>query len=763
MINKDREDQSNNQNISDISKLVVEISNLKRVLLADKPAEKSAASVRKPNTNNSDDIDLGKLLGVLLDGKWLIILVTALFMAVGIVYALSLTPIYQADALVQIEQKGGGPASMISDLGEVYSQESSAATEIEIITSRMVLRKTVNALNLIPVAAPIYFPYLGKAFARKMGNEGVINISDYILPKGAQQKQHFLTLLNNKLGTYQLSDARDNIILSGKVGVLAEKDGYRLLVARLSGQNKQKFNISNRSELSAISWLKGNLSIREKGSTGILLFTFTGADRIQIPKILDDITTNYYLQNLARNAAQAKSSLDFVNAHLPEIKQKLTAFEDALNSYKQNNDSINLSFETSSMLEGMVRLESQLNELTFQESDISQSFTKEHPTYIALLDKRKMLESQLDVLNNKIQKLPKKQQVILRMMRDVEVNQSIYLQLLNKKQELSIVQASTVGNVRILDTAIVSGGPIKPKKSLIVVLATLLGGMLSIAYMFLKLAFHRGIESPDQIEVLGLSVYASIPKSAGQEPIDKEIDAKKKIRQCTKISETLLGEVNAADLAIEALRSLRTSLHFVMMEAKNNIIMVTGPSGGIGKTFVSCNLAGVIAKAGQKILIIDADLRKGKMARSLSQTHENGLSDYLVGNISITQAIKSLTSDNMDFIAKGKTPPNPSELLLHPRFKLLLDWASEHYDIVIVDTPPVLAVTDAGIVGEHCGTNLLIAHFDKTTAKEIEISVQRLAQAGVEVKGTILNAVEKTASNYYSYGYYNYSYESEKA
>jgi tyrosine-protein kinase Etk/Wzc len=763
MINKDHEDQSNNQKSSDINKLVAEISNLKSVLLADKSAEKSAASVRKPSISNSDDVDLGKLLGVLLDGKWLITLVTALFMAVGIVYALSLTPIYQADALVQIEQKSGGPVSMISDLGEVYSQESTAATEIEIITSRTLLSKTANALNLTQVAAPIYFPFLGEGFARQMGNEGIINISHYVLPENAQQKQHVLILLNNKLGTYQLSDAQDNIILSGKVGVLAEKSGYRLLVERLHGQNNQKFNISNRSELSAISWLKGNLSVREKGKTGILLFTFTGADRVQIPKILNDITTNYYLQNLARNAAQAKSSLDFVNTHLPEIKQKLTAFEDALNNYKQENDSINLSFETSSMLEAMVGLEAQLNELTFQESDMSQSFTKEHPTYIALLDKRKMLESQRDALNNKIQNLPEKQQAVLRMMRDVEVNQAIYLQLLNKKQELSIVQASTVGNVRILDTAIVSGGPIKPKKPLIVVIATLLGGMLSVVYLLLKSAFHRGIESADQIEALGLLVYASIPKSAGQEPIDKEIDAKKKIKQSTKISETLLGEVNGADLAIEALRSLRTSLHFVMMEAKNNIIMVTGPSGGIGKTFVSCNLGGVIAKAGQKVLIIDADLRKGKMGRSLSQSNEHGLSDYLVGNISITQAIKSLTSENMDFIAKGKTAPNPSELLLHPRFKLLLDWASEHYDIVIVDTPPVLAVTDAGIVGKDCGTTLLISHFDITTVKEIEISVQRLAQAGVEVKGTILNAIEKTASNYYSYGYYNYSYESDKA
>jgi tyrosine-protein kinase Etk/Wzc len=124
---------------------------------------------------------------------------------------------------------------------------------------------------------------------------------------------------------------------------------------------------------------------------------------------------------------------------------------------------------------------------------------------------------------------------------------------------------------------------------------------------------------------------------------------------------------------------------------------------------------------------------------------------------------KILSSEIINFITRGKTPPNPSELLLHSRFKALLDWASENYDMVIVDTPPVLAVTDSSIVGANCGTTLLIAHFNKTTAKEIEIAVQRLAQSGVEVKGTILNAVEKTASSSYSYGYYNYSYASDKA
>ncbi|GAM73803.1 tyrosine-protein kinase wzc [Vibrio ishigakensis] len=341
------------------------------------------------------------------------------------------------------------------------------------------------------------------------------------------------------------------------------------------------------------------------------------------------------------------------------------------------------------------------------------------------------------------------------------MNQQIYLQLLNKSQELAIVKASTVGNVRILDGAESYSAPVKPKKPLIAVLATLLGGMLSVAFVLLRAAFHRGIENPDQIEELGIPVYATIPKSAQQEKIDRQLAKNRSRKKLVHAEEMLLASVNPADLSVEAFRSLRTSLHFAMMEAKNNIIMITGPSPAIGKSFVSANFASIIASAGQKVLLIDADMRKGHLGRGVKLEHDNGLSDYLVNDKEINEVIHSGQIENLEFIAKGKTPPNPSELLMHKRFTELCEWASENYDIVIIDTPPVLAVTDAAIVGRQAGTTLMITRFAKTAPKEIEVSIDRLEQAGIETKGVILNAVEKTASSYYTYGYYNYSYKSE--
>jgi tyrosine-protein kinase Etk/Wzc len=460
-----------------------------------------------------------------------------------------------------------------------------------------------------------------------------------------------------------------------------------------------------------------------------------------------------------RNSAEAEKSLEFLQGHLPNIKVELTASEDTLNRFRQANDSIDLGLEAQSTLNVMVALEGQLNELTFKESEVSQRFTKDHPAYKSLLDKRQVLLAKQDELNAQVQQLPKTQRDVLRMKRDVEVNQQIYIQLLNKVQELNILKAGTVGNVRILDTAQSYTKAVKPKKSLIVVLATLLGGMLAVAVVLVREAMHKGVENPDEIEALGLPVYASIPLSDWQ----TDMDVKSKRKKKTTLHETLLAESNPADLSIEALRGLRTSMHFAMMEAKNNVVMISGPSPGIGKSFVSVNFAAVIAKTGQKVLVVDGDMRKGYIQKHFGLRWDNGLSELLSGKLQTKDVIKDSGIENLDVITRGQVPPNPSELLMHPRFAEFLAWASSEYDLVLIDTPPVLAVTDPSIVGALAGTTLMVGRFGMNTVKEIDVARHRFEMAGIEVKGFILNAVEKKASASYGYGYYNYSYESDKS
>ncbi|WP_064605367.1 polysaccharide biosynthesis tyrosine autokinase [Photobacterium sp. J15] len=708
---------------------------------------------------DSDEIDLGKLFGILVDNRWKIVAITFIFAILGIAYSLLATPIYKADALIQVEQKSTGMPA-IGDMGELFSSESSATTEIEIIKSRMILGKTVDKLNLTTVVTPEYLPVIGKGLARIEGVQNHIEISRFEVSEAVEFPVFKLTVLDAQSGTYQLQDKSERVVLQGRVGELVQEGEFKLFVTDLYASNDAIFKVQKRSRIDAIQWLQENLAVSERGKqTGILQLSFTGENRADIEKILNDVSQNYFLQNVARNSAEAENSLDFLRGHLPEIKSQLTVSEDKLNLYRQANESIDLGLEAKSTLDVMVTIEAQLNELTFKESEISQRFTKEHPAYQSLLDKRKTLLAERERLNSQIQKLPKTQREVLRLTRDVEVNQQIYVQLLNKVQELNIVKASTVGNVRILDKAQSYTKAVKPRKTLIVIFATLFGGILAVVCALLNDAFHRGVESPDEIEAIGLPVYASIPMSDWQIELEKKQKSRKKL----SVEETLLAVSNPADLSIEALRSLRTSLHFAMMEAKNNILMISGPSPGIGKSFVSANMAAVVAKSGSRVLVIDADMRKGRMEQQMAVSHKPGISDYLCGQSEIKSIIKTTGVDNLDYIARGDVPPNPSELLMHPRFKGLMEWASENYDIVIVDTPPILAVTDPAIVGAHAGTVLLVGRFGQNAVKEIEITKQRFEQNGIEVKGFILNAVIRKASSYYggNYGYYNYSYESK--
>ncbi|MEZ8887952.1 polysaccharide biosynthesis tyrosine autokinase [Vibrio sp. 10N.247.311.14] len=716
---------------------------------------------QQSHTDNSDVIDLGKLLGILLDAKWLIMLTTFVFAVFGIAFALLSTPIYKADALIQIEEKSsGGISSMVGDMGDMFSQESSATTEVEIIKSRMILGETVDKFNLTTVTSPNYAPIVGKGFARLTGDINHIAVSRFNMPSYASDYGHTIQILDAEQGTYQLVRDDERVILKGKVGELATADDYSLFVAGFESHNDFEFSIGQRSRLQAIEWLKSSLSLAEQGKqTGILKLSFEGENKQQISEILNHISQTYFLQNVKRNSAEAEKSLQFLESHLPGIKSELTGYEDTLNNYRQKNESIDLGLEAQSTLKVMVELEAQLNELTFKESDISQRFTKDHPAYKSLIDKRKTLLGERERLNKQVQKLPKTQREVLRMTRDVEVNQQIYIQLLNKVQELSIIKAGTVGNVRILDDAQAYARAVKPKKPLIVVLATLLGGMLSVAFVLVKAAFHRGVESPDQIEQIGLPVYAAVPKSDLQIELTNRFKSKK---QQTKGTQALLAESNPADLSVEALRGLRTSLHFAMLEAKNNILMISGPAPGIGKSFISTNFAAVAAKTGQKVLLIDADMRKGYLQQSFGVNWDNGLSDVLSGKQEFAQSVKTTPVENLDIITRGQVPPNPSELLMHPRFAELMEWASKEYDLVIVDTPPVLAVTDPSIVGAFAGTTLMVARYGQNTIKEIDVARNRFEQSGIEVKGVIFNAIEKKASSSYGYGYYNYAYSSDK-
>ncbi|OIX96443.1 tyrosine-protein kinase [Serratia fonticola] len=710
-------------------------------------------------SKENDDIDLRRLIGTLIDHRWLIIGITTLFAVIGIIYSLFATPIYQADATIQVEQNAGN--ALVNNISQMLpNAQPGSSTEIELITSRMVVGKTVEDLNLDTVVEQKYFPIFGRGWTRLMGKvPGKIAVSRVIIPENMLEKPLELTIVDQD---NYLVEFDGQEIIKGKVGELSSKNGVSLLISGISAEPNTVFEISKLTKLAATLQLLEALTVEDKGKdTGILSLALMGDDSEQIKKIIDSISNNYLIQNVERKSEEAERSLAFLKEQLPLVRESLNTAEDKLNRFRKENDSVDLSLEAKSVLDTIVGVEAQLNELTFKEAEISKLYTKEHPAYRSLLEKRVTLQQEKNKLDKRVGKMPATQQEILRLTRDVDAGKEIYMQLLNKQQELSITKASTVGNVRIIDPAVVQPKPVKPKKSLIVLIATVLGGVVSVMAVLLKNMLHRGIESPDQLEEKGINVYASIPLSEWQQKKDSELILRSNKKSNTR-SKTLLAVGNPTDLAIEAIRSLRTSLHFAMLESKNNVLMICGASPNIGKTFVTINLAAVIAQTGLRVLTIDADMRKGYSHTLLNTSWKDGLSDILSQQISIEAAVKKTEVKNLDFISRGTIPPNPSELLMGSRFNELIEWAEENYDIVMIDTPPILAVTDAAVIGRLVGTSLLIARFAVNTVKEMEVSIQRFNQNGINIKGVILNAAEKRASSSYGYGYYQYEYQSKE-
>jgi tyrosine-protein kinase Etk/Wzc len=717
-------------------------------------------------------IDLARILRVAFDHKRLIFAITAFFALLGVGYATVATPVYQASAMIQIEPKKAGITGAPEAIARPNSV-SQAVTEIELLKSRAVLGRTVEALNLYITTRPKHLSLLGRYIARlhdpledgelaapllgldsyAWGGEK-LDVFQLDVPEAYLGKE--LILRAGNAGSFSLYDADERLLLTGKTGEAVLHKGFRVQIAELKARPGTEFKVvRSRPQTTALSYQK-RLKVGEAGKdSGIIYLTLEDPDPDKANRVLDEISRLYVRQNIERSSAEAAQRLEFLRSQVPLVRKQLEKAEAALNDYQTSAQSVDISIETKGVLDQIVALEAQISEHNLKQTEYNQLYTPEHPTYQTLVKKIAQLQAQKAALMGKIDTLPMTQQELLRLNRDMQVTTRTYTLLLDKAQEQDILRAGTIGNVRIIDSAYaVVEKPAKPIKPLVVLIAIFIGLLVSAVVILLRQVFYRGIESPETIEHIGIPVYAALPFSAKQEHLYR-------LRKIRDGRSKLLGRADPADLAIESLRSLRTSLKFAMLEAGNQVLVITSPTPSVGKSFVSSNLASVIAQAGQRVLLIDADMRRGYLAGIFGMEPRNGLSDALAGGLRLAAVVNKTDQANLHFVACGRCAPNPSELLMHDNFAKLLKEAERDYDFVIVDTPPVLAVTDAVLVAQLAGTCLLVARYGLSTAGQIEASKRRLAQNGVLLKGAILNGIKrKASSNAYetgAYGYYSYS------
>lgn len=731
-------------------------------------------SDRQSQWNESDDdaIDLSSYLDFLLDNRRMIAGIALVVTLLGIAYALIATPIYQANILVQVEDSASSSKNILGDLSSVFDLKTASTAEMEILRSRFVLAHAVDNARLAIDVRPKYFPVIGKGIARRnreLSEPGLFGWGGYVwgaeqadvsvfnVPESLENKRFVLTAQGKE--AFRLTLADEGIVVDGRVGTLVktktQHGEIEVLVQRLDAQPGAVFFLKRLPELEVVEKLQSALSIAEKGKqSGIISVSLDGADPVKTAATLNEIGRVYVGQNVERKSEEAEQSLAFLDKQLPVLKQSLESVEAKYNSLRNSRGTVDLGEEAKSVLKQSVMAQNRLEDLRQKRDELLTRFQEGNPIVVAVNQQMRTASAELESINAKIRKLPSVEQDVFRLTRDVKVNTNLYTSLLNSAQQLRLVKASKVGNVRLLDQAVKPLQPIKPKRAIVVSLAALIGLFLGVAGAFIRKSLFGGIDDPHAIEQrLGLTVSATVPHSKVQEQLYSQIKSKAK-----KIS--VLAQDDPSDHAIESLRSFRTSFQFSMLDAKNNIVMVTGPTPGLGKSFISVNFAAVLAGTGKKVLLVDADLRKGYLHRYFGLERKDGVSDVIVSRIDASQATHRDVIENVDFIATGNLPPRPAELLAHRNFSEFLQRISAQYDYVVIDTAPVLAVSDALVVAPYVGAIFNVVRGSLSTLGEIEEAVKRFKQAGAEVNGIVFNDLKPSAGRYgygSRYGKYRYT------
>jgi tyrosine-protein kinase Etk/Wzc len=718
----------------------------------------------------ADEPELATYLDVLWDNRWLIATIAIVMTLIGGCYAFLAKPVYEANMLIHVEEDGTKESkNIIGDLNSMFDVKTSALSEMQLVNSRMVVSRATDNLRLYIHAQPKYFPVVGSWLANhnsKLSNPGLfgfggyawgaenIDVAVFNVPDALLNQQFVLTV--ESYGQFRLSQKEENLELKGKVGsplvFETPKGNIELRIDQLNGKPGAQFLLARSSRLGTIEGIQKSMSVVEQGGkqSGVISVTLQGADPKVIHSVLTEIGKEYIKQNASRKTEEAEKSLAYLNQQLPQIKTQLEQAEAKYNAFRNSNGTIDLSEESKLSLQQSSTAKLRRMELQQKRIEALARFMPDHPVVQGIDSQLKEINGQIDSMNTHIKQLPIIEQNLLRLQREVKVNTDLYTSLLNTAQQLKLAAVGKVSNVRLVDTPMMPEKPVKPNRPVIVALAALGGLFLGVLLAFFKKSLYGRIDSPEQVErVSGVPVFATIPHSKKQKELYEQVNSRH-----PKVP--LLANVSSTDAAIESLRNFRTALQFSLPQFKNNIVVISGATPGLGKSFVSANLAAIMAATGKKVLLIDSDLRNGLLHLYFGFGRQDGLSDAIAGARTVDQVIHRGVIQNMDFISTGTLPPNPAELLLRPDFGTILQQMSARYDLVLIDATPILAVADTMIIGAHAGAIYIMTRAGVTTPGEINESLKRLRQAGLEAKGVLFNDLKMRPGRYgygYTYGY----------
>lgn len=718
----------------------------------------------KPQSDpeKADGFNIGEVFANIWEGRYLMLGSIVGFLMVGILYAYTATPIYQVEGLLQteVQRSYGTQPSDFAKMEGPYSLPTAAPGEIEILKSNHLLAQVVEELHLDVSSAPILTPVIGKLLTMKRADRPKIDIESFGVPEHLRGTA--FTLIALPAGALQWNAPDGAPLAKGRPGeplrAVYQGSPLSLKVRALRGKPGQTFSLELQPILDAIKDLRQVLQIEERGrnayvSSNMLGLTLQAPDPERGAAILNEILNRYIRQVADRKTSESSKTLDLLQAQRPVLQAQLAEAESSLNEYRRRNGAVDTVRQGELYMQQRSSLDAQISALRQKRQELLRTYMEQSDLVVTTDQQIAYLQDEARKIDGRVSTLPGTQQEVARLTRDVQVKSATYTSLLNIIQQLQNTLAGSVGNARVVDYAIPSRDPIAPRKTVLMILFLFMGSVTGMGLTAGRRLLRRGIEDQRIIESkLGLPVLVTIPHSPFQKGHDHALAE-------SSHGLHLLVIRDPQDRAVESFRTLRTDLQLSLEKASNRIVMITGPTLGIGKSFVSSNLATVLAQGGARVLLVDADLRKGSLHRLFGISHRaGGLAELLAGKAELKSVIQETKIPGLSLVTTGALPTDPLVLLMSTRFSEFASQVSEAFDFVILDAPPILPVADALAMGSKVGTILMVAKYGAHPLDELRACQKRLLKLGDRLKGYLFNDV-KLISVGGLYGYYKYDYD----
>lgn len=749
-------------------------------------------SLSPPNANERGQLTGKEMLNLMHDHLWEILNVIGIVVALAVVYLLVATPIYSADVLVRVDPPEQNALGIAIQNQETLPPPAPApSAEMAVMRSRSVLEPVIERYRFDVSVKPRTIPLLGD-LAEKLATPGQpaapwlglksfawggerLQIATLDVPQDLEEEKLNLVVLEG--GQYELRGPSNEVLLRGAVGKPASSNGVSMLVAQLVARPGTSFEVIRWNSLDAVKRFGDVIKVTDKvKDSGLIEMEYSDSNRAKAVEVTNALAQQYLATAVASRQSNDNKTLAFINGELPRLLADLRRKEEALRSFRASSNSMQPTSEAQAYLQGGIDFDRQIAALQLQRTQMMEKFTPDSrwvqniDTQLAQLNKAKA------AFDGRFSAMPSSERNSVDLARDAKVAETIYLGMVQKAEQLSVRRASTTGGAHIVDAAIKPLRPTKPNRPIVLGGAVALGLISGMFLVFMRRHVMTGVTDPLFVERrLHVPVIGEILFSQQQVQLDRDADgaARKALtgnpratspfwresledhpsdsnRQGTAldgVGTRVLAARFPNDPSVEALRDVRTSLARDLGRAPNNIVMFTGPTPSAGKSFVAANLAVLHAETGSKVLLIDADMRRGHLASYFGMSNRGGLSEVLSGRIPVRNALRHVGVHGMSFLSCGERPDNPAALLMKQTFRDLLDRLSKQFDLVIIDTPPVLAVTDASIIASEAGATMLVLRSGMQSEDEISDTVKKLERTEGRIAGAVFNAIPLRRSN----------------